>query len=565
MKDKVVDYILNLGLDVLKDKVVDVKEQKELKKQLQDFIKRQSKINEVCLLAEEIDFQGWSNYIIGDLLDDMRMCMFGKKEERAMARKMILDKSIGYSLAEDENAKKKIIKFTSDVLEILKTFYRKRSPKTDLLLAGEMVDDVKAEVEKLSSVITETIGSQNIMSIDKNMQHIKSGEIDKTEENLNLFINSMKGTHALYPHYGFVPEYIDGEMRYLSKPLTANAIETYPPKMKCKGTIRVGNKIMSQFSEDTLEYAKRHQLSITISVKEAIKYLGNIADPIQREAKELTGSDLIIPPEPFPEAFPCSISMNQKVIFDYILLRTNEVLDDDTFVVSNSEQGNCPFRVNMKVNILKNETSFSIKTENATNKDILQYVRFMKLATEKHKMEIRVLTIGENIMEGCFDSFVYQSDFLTIDEEIEFWEKIVAIEGYLGISIKIPDEMDEDDRGAVDYIYELINGEEYEGEWTETVFSFTLNEQFRKKIADMKEEAYSVSFVGDISVPLFEERYHFNIRRRYEKVKVDCLKKLKDKAEILDIGDSIKIRYVPATKEGGGIFIDTLHIESSEA
>jgi hypothetical protein len=53
-----IDYMVGLGLEVGKDKLTDKKEQKEIGETLLSFIERQSKINELSTIAEEIDFQG---------------------------------------------------------------------------------------------------------------------------------------------------------------------------------------------------------------------------------------------------------------------------------------------------------------------------------------------------------------------------------------------------------------------------------------------------------------------------------------------------------------------------
>ena len=77
-------------------------------------------------------------------------------------------------------------------------------------------------------------------------------------------------------------------------------------------------------------HAYRHQLKLVMSIDEAVKLLGNRPDPIQTEAKQYIGKEIIAIPPEFPEAFPCSIKVGEKTYFDYILLRTEEILDDGT-------------------------------------------------------------------------------------------------------------------------------------------------------------------------------------------------------------------------------------------
>ncbi|WP_022757490.1 hypothetical protein [Butyrivibrio fibrisolvens] len=65
--------------------------------------------------------------------------------------------------------------------------------------------------------------------------------------------------------------------------------------------------------------------------------LGNIEGPSQYEAEELVGKLIEIKPQEFPPAFPCSISVNGKVFFDYLLMRTKEILEDGTVILDNRE------------------------------------------------------------------------------------------------------------------------------------------------------------------------------------------------------------------------------------
>ena len=65
--------------------------------------------------------------------------------------------------------------------------------------------------------------------------------------------------------------------------------------------------------------------------------LGDTQDPAQAEAEKLKGKTLYIDPTPFPEAFAVSLICEKEVIFDYIKIRTKEILEDDTYIVTNEE------------------------------------------------------------------------------------------------------------------------------------------------------------------------------------------------------------------------------------
>ncbi|MBQ8401555.1 MAG: hypothetical protein IJX14_06455, partial [Clostridia bacterium] len=64
------EYVAGLALEAGKDKIKGVIDEKKLKFTLTAYIEKQYKYNELCSLAEEIDFQGLINYIRENFLED---------------------------------------------------------------------------------------------------------------------------------------------------------------------------------------------------------------------------------------------------------------------------------------------------------------------------------------------------------------------------------------------------------------------------------------------------------------------------------------------------------------
>lgn len=55
-ESKIIDYIVNLGFDVVKDKINDEWESKQVRDRLRNSIKRQQKINWSCTREESVLF-----------------------------------------------------------------------------------------------------------------------------------------------------------------------------------------------------------------------------------------------------------------------------------------------------------------------------------------------------------------------------------------------------------------------------------------------------------------------------------------------------------------------------
>lgn len=578
-----IDYMVGLGLEVGKDKLTYKKEQKEIRETLQSFIEIHAKINELSSVAEEIDFQGLADYINANLLEDVKLRLFGKKNERKIARETIINKAVAYSQVKTEPSRKKVVKLITSIIDILREYYRNKVGHHALLISSEIVDDIEGSLkeqfvgqeQRLTDIVQsaeqrviyevsnqiERINSNNALSVEKNLQLARLGKFNEIETNLNSLLRCIGSEHILYPDYRYVSELKEGELRLISQPVSLEAIKKYPPKMECIGKIKLGTQYLNEFNLDIISYANRHQLPVTISILEAKKFLGSINDPIQCEAEELIGTNVVIPPKPFPDAFPYSILLDGNLEFEYILLRTHEILEDGTIILSNTEQEKCPFRICIRIHITEKKADFNIRIENPSNKDMLQYVRFMKKLSSGAKIAIRSLSMGENLIEGNLNNFVYNSGFVTVDEEIAFLERVVSIEDYFEKSITLPNKIYSEEYEIICYIANLISGEEYHNNWSEASFSFTLSDSLKKKIIEINKSQYSISYVGSVAISLYEEQYQFSIRRTYEKVQIKNLERLKKKVEVLDVGDLIKIEYLPDEENGIGSYVDILNTE----
>ena len=110
----VVDYLSNIGLEVVRDHIKDSAMESAARDRLRSYLTRQHKINEVCTREEEIDFERLANYIQEELIEDVKVRFFGKSEERARARQTILSKATSYAQAKTNLSKKRVQKMVED-------------------------------------------------------------------------------------------------------------------------------------------------------------------------------------------------------------------------------------------------------------------------------------------------------------------------------------------------------------------------------------------------------------------------------------------------------------------
>lgn len=482
-----IDYIAELGLDAGKDFLSEKYSQKELKKRIKEYVKRQSNIHELSSLTEEIDFEDLAEYMKSGLLEDIQKRLFGvKKDERKAAREQIFQKSIMYSGAKTDIAKKKVVKIVSNIIDILHRFYFSKVGKGAVLVLAEVEDVMEDGFDKVSRKIDNTLEKNSLVSIDSAIKAISSGELKEVENKINTFFDCISVVHELSPDYKFVPE-VDssGKVRIFSKAVSTDALKKYPPQIKCKGTIKVGDRYLRELDLNIFQYANRHQLPITMEVQQAKKYLGTVEDPVQYEAVSLIGQELVIPPKPFPEAKAYKLYINDYVEFDYLLLRVQEIEDDETIVVTNKEQVNCPFKFRFRINLKNRTLRFTISKEGLNNSELLEYTKFIAKVHEGTMLRLKALE-GNGEIECPLNNLDYSSDFSTIENEIEFLKKVVTIEKYFDKSIVLPEEIYFKDYEVISYMADLINGKEVERGWTEAAFSFDLCNSTKNSILNMK-------------------------------------------------------------------------------
>lgn len=540
MITRIIDYVTDFGVELIKDKINNEREKNEIRNRLASYIKREQSINFDCTPEEEIDFGGLIQYIQTNFLDDAQLRIFGNKEERDRAREDIKTKAIINAKANNSLSQERAIKMIETAVDILYNFYNSAQNKDLRLMAAQIENTVIDQADEIKEIIKEGIST----SIDKNVSLMKKGEISEVEDKVKSMLNTLGCTHNLYPDYQLV--YDSEKNIFYSKPLSKEALEKYPPRISCTGTVEMNGKNIDTIDVETINYANRHQYPLKLNVVTAKKMLGDIVDPVQHGAEELMGTSIIIPPKPFPKAFPCSISINDAVMFDYILFRIEEILDDETIIMTNREQENCPFKMKLSINVKLQCMDLSIqKNNNITNEETLHYLKFLLRGKTGGIISIKILSLRKELGSGKLDCLNYDTGFGSVENEVAFYEKIVAIEHHFYRTISVPKEIEYCDVKMISYLYALINGDECKDECASFSIQLPVTEQLRQIILESNNQKSSLSYVGTIYVPIFNEMYEIAIIKTFESVVYDNLEKLKKLVELLDIGDEIKLKFLP--------------------
>lgn len=561
-------YLLELGLDVSRDKIKDAVAEREVRKRLESYLERQSEINEVCSRDEELDFQGIVEYIQHDLIEDARLWMRGSKQERASARERIHSKAITYAQAHTKLSSKRAVKMVDDSMCILRGYYRCRTNSELRFLAAEIEDSVEDainrsitahdnEAKRRFEALERKIDNSSGFSIDHNVMLAKQGRIAEVQDNFATAMNALSTTHSLYPHYGYR---MNTDNKIVSFPLTKEAQNIFPIHYNITADKAfLGEEPLRALDDVAFIRAYHMQKPIHLEGVKVEKYLGTILDPAQAEAADMTGSHMYLKPPEFPPAAICSVSVNDEVFFPSLLMRLKEILDDQTAIATNEKQENRRFDVTFRMNPTTSHFDFNVHMLKPTNQDLLNYFKFADAVNKGGTIAVKFPQSGEQLLSGKYTGGRKEKYSRIID----ILEKILEIEQYFHVSIEVPDKVTASEYEDIDYVYSMIKQIEYRRGWKTFNIELELATESRKNITEMKDAEFGIWLNRTATAEIFGTTIHFCVQRFFPCVKVSNLAKLQEKARILDDGDKIKLTFLPGKHMDNTDYYDCIVDEAS--
>jgi len=612
------DYLVGLGFEVIKDSAERKLDEAKLKTRLKTYIEGKRKYNEVCSLAEECDFQGLFEYISDNLMETVKTRFRStKSKKRGCARQEIVDAAVSHSSADTEEAKRRVGRLIEDSLDIVSDFFKQKIRMEDYYLAEEVVeavkentdetaetmagkviravvstsDETRRSVDELSQrvgTLEKTIATGSLFSLDQASSLLQHEQYSGIESGINKLLDHISVEHPLFPKYGYGFE----NNKLKSIPLMEGATKLYPPRYRFTGTICAGEHYFNDSNVNPLDYSYRHQISLVLSVKEAIKLLGDIPDPIQSDVEKLSGKKVMITPPAFPDAFPCAIKLGDIVFYDYVLLRTQEILDDGTYIISNKEQTDSKiyFEIRWKfknpISVVENDgvidksieaartvisessamkvmqkslklVDFKIQIRNDNYREILNYKKFILGISQHEDLHVYSLEYQKDIFAGVINNFEVETGFASIEEEVDFLERICAIEEHFNVHLELPDEISEKEYRCVIQISDLILKEQAEFTWNDAEFNGVVSEHFKEALRKLKTPISMLTYVGITDVNIFGAEFSFKFKRTYREAVMQDNGRIRRLVEQLEEGDPLRIKFKPGDDNTG---FDTISI-----
>ena len=550
----VAESLAEIGIDIIKNRTQELVDKKKLQESLTEYIINQRKYNEICVTAEEIDFQGLVEYIRSSLLDDINIRVFSPhSEERKAAKEKIISQAVIYSKANTEEAKQRIRNLISSCIDIIRGFYKNQFILKDYILASEMVDAVnentnngiKEILKRFDSIQTSAGSLYTLEPFARNA----SSNLDITNYEIKKLFDRMSVDHPLFPDYGYTWD----DDTLVSRPRTAEADKKYPPSIKMQGRIKIGERYLNNLTINPIRYAYNHQIGLTFEVNNAKSFLGSVEDPAQYEASKWIGKTIHYEPPKFPPAQQCQIKVDDQVFFE-IQLRKQEILDDGTIIYGNKEQSNSnlyfelainPACVNREKDSYRTvcQSNFKVNCKNANNHDLLQYALFMEALKAKKDIHVFSIESDSDLIAGRMHDFNLETSFPSFDDEIEFLQNICCVEDYFNCEMNIKRGIAEQEIEMVREIAELIRNDEVQTTWYRAEFKGIIDNSFREKLKAITEETFTISYVGSSTINLFGTEIAVRFMRTYKSARMINVDKIRQISELLDDGDEITIVF----------------------
>lgn len=535
--DRAVDIGVNVGVQHFEKQIEQRVEINQLHNSMNDYMKRQKALFEKCTLDEEYDYEGLLAFIDSNCLEDISNCVFqAKARDRKKAREELFRKGISYAKANKAESKRIVVKILSTLIDLVRKFYIDKVDKKLWLVAATITDTVVDRIEDgKEEVLAELKRIQEPINITAciDLANNDPEKFKKTVVNLKTAMNEL---HPLKPDYGY-----DLNMR--SVPLTPEAEDRYPQRIQLSGVFKNQNNTVPGM--DPFEYADRHQLSLEILVLDAKKFLGEIEDPYQDEAKAMIGRTIIRTPKEFPPAIPCCIMVNNEMLIKYVKLRTEEILDDGTYVISNKEQEKAEIDIRIQINPNRKDDrliklNFNTRP-NISNREFLNFHLYMKAVSNRCKIEILDLEEQKTFIAGHMNPGIYKSSFATLDDDIDFLSRICTIEDYSKQQVQLPEMIRQSDFAQVVYVTDLIKKKRYYHNWEAQEFYGPLSDEVRSFLIEYGKDRFTLNAASICEFELYGVHIEIPILRVYENVVIKDVDRIIKRLELTEDGEQFSL------------------------
>ncbi len=183
-----------------------------------------------------------------------------------------------------------------------------------------------------------------------------------------------------------------------------------------------------------------------------------------------------------------------------------------------------------------------MKVASDNHKNCLLYNEFAYNASKGGELVLKALNANEKLAFGMLKKTDDGDKYLN---DIDILTKVIILEDYFGTNITIPDAFPIEDYDDLTWLSELITNGKSKQKWTGYTFTFDLAKLKKETILNTEDIPYAMVFTLPLMVKIFDFTKELVVRRTINDLRIKDLEKLKQKVEVLDEDDSIKVKIVP--------------------
>lgn len=162
------DIAENIAAESVQDRFNDVTDSHKLKETIEVYLSRQQEYNEICSMAEEVDFEELSNFARDELIGKTKQIIKNHSaEQREHARADLISYVCASVIAKTPEAKQRVDRLLGTLINSIINYFRNKNSPEHLVLANDIVDEIRREqihdkeeiissIEELTQRITQT-------------------------------------------------------------------------------------------------------------------------------------------------------------------------------------------------------------------------------------------------------------------------------------------------------------------------------------------------------------------------------------------------------------------------
>lgn len=201
------ELVFETGVSFLKS----VHEKNRFRKILNEYVEYQLEINKLCSLEEELDFESLYEYILNNLLPDIKIYLFDINIDKNKMREYILKKAQGISNAYENLQYKRVENIILQAINIIENFYKQQIDYNEWFLAANVVSKIIEETKMQNKQLLIDIRK----FIDSDNEQFKNDDVMDIYSNLDKIYQYLFGDKKLddINMRDTVEKYYDNETR----------------------------------------------------------------------------------------------------------------------------------------------------------------------------------------------------------------------------------------------------------------------------------------------------------------------------------------------------------------